>query len=118
MNNFIKITKMLLRNPIWASKITYIPRTKSINGVRSSFEDGTSVSLTGVVRKISKNLIDNVNILPTDIEICIDSATLQQAPTKTDQFDIDNKRYKVVDIYELGIIDNKPSAYQIILRLA
>ena len=118
MNKFIKITKLLLRNPIWASSIEYIPRIKSVDGVRSSYSDGKSITLMGVVRKISKNLIDNVNIMPTDLEICIDSETLQTKPSKSDQILIDKQRYKIIDIYELGIIDNKPSAFQIILRLA
>lgn len=72
MNAFLKVTNLLLKNPMWASSITYIPRINSGSAVRTVYTDGESKTFLGVVRRINKNLYKDEQILPTDSSIVVD----------------------------------------------
>lgn len=118
MNKFKNLAGKLLKNPLWSSKIVYnqvemqdmglaVPKRKVITN---------SIEMLCVIRSVSKNLIDNEKILNTDSSFVIDSLTL--IPNKEDLIEVDEKTYKIVTIIPLGILDNEPTAYEIVMRLA
>lgn len=117
MNKFSKLTQKLVNNSLWCSTITYIPRTKIVNGVNYTYEEQQSIDLKVVITQIDKNLIDNTNILPTDLTFVVAKLDLPN-PTIDDYVIYNDKKYKIVNIRELGILNNEPVGYSLIIRLA
>lgn len=77
MNKFTKLAKTLIQNKLWCSKIQYVKRKYRVDKLTSHCYETETIYFTGVIKSVSKNLIDNVNILRTDTSIVIDSITLR-----------------------------------------
>lgn len=116
MNKFKLLAKKLLGNSLWNSEFTLIPRVKIKNGINNSYEELEPIVFKGVVGIIDKNLIDNINIFTTDEVIYIDSLTT--VPKIDDIIIILDKKYKIIKISPLGVLNNDPALYQIVIRLA
>lgn len=116
MNKFQHLTKKLIQNSLWCSTLTYIPRTTIKTGVQNTYVEGQSIELKTVVSNVDKNLIDNVNILSTDLQFVVDKLSLSN-PTIIDLVEYNNQTYKIIQIKPLGILNNDPVGFQIIIRL-
>lgn len=117
MNKFSKITKKLINNPLWCNQITYIPRIKVVDGVSYTYQEQQSIELKVVITQIDKNLIDNTNILPTDLSFVVAKLDLSN-PTIDDYIIYNEKKYKIVQINEIGVLNNESVGYTLIIRLA
>jgi len=117
MNKFKKLTNKLLNIPLWSSTLTYIPRITNKVGPNNSFLEGESKTFSAVVTSVNKNIVDNTNILLTDLTLIVDSLTIE-APSKNDLIIYNDKTYNIVQIKPLGILNNDPVGFQIIMRLA
>lgn len=116
-NKFQKITQKLVNNSLWCSTITYIPRISVKNGLENTFEEQESITLKVVVTSVDKNLVDNTNILPTDLQFLVDNLSLPE-PKITDLVKFNDKLYKIVQIIPIGVLNNISIAYKLIIRLA
>lgn len=116
--SFIKLAKTLIQNKMWASQIEYFKRERIQNGISFTYKDNGSLTFTVVIRSVSKALVDNVNILNTDVSIVLDAISLNASPTIDDLINIDGSTYKIVQIKPLGTLNNQPVAYELIIRLA
>ena len=117
MNKFQTLAKNLLKNPLWSSDIQYIPIISTKNGIKNTFSQGTSINCKGVISSVSKDLIDGINVLTTDIS-CIVSSLDIQTPSKNDLIKINDKKYKIVIIKQLGFLNNTTTVFEFIIRLA
>jgi hypothetical protein len=118
MNKFKNLAGKLLKNPLWSSKIKYYQVEMQKTGIAMPEKPliKNVVDILCVIGSVSKNLVDNEKIFNTDSSIVIDSLTL--VPSKYDFVEINNERYKIVAIMPLGIMDNEPTAFEIVLRVA
>lgn len=116
--SFIKLAKTLIQNKMWASQIEYFKRERIPNGISFTYKDNGTLKFTVVIRSVSKALVDNVNILNTDVSIVLDAISLNASPTIDDLININGSTYKIVQIKPLGTLNNKPVAYELIIRLA
>lgn len=118
MNKFKNLAKKLIQNPLWTNKITFYQIELKDNGVVKPKEKiiKNKIEMMCVISKVSKNLVDNEKIFNTDQAITIDSITL--IPNKEDIIEINGIKYKIVMINPLGLLDNEPTAYEIIMRQA
>ena len=112
-----KITQKLINKSIWCNTITYIPRTKIVNGLTFSYEEGQSIELKVVISELDKNLIDNDKILPTDLGFMVARLDLSN-PTIDDLVIFNEKKYRIILIKEIANLNNTPLGYQFVIRLA
>lgn len=118
MNKFKSLANKLISNSLWCSNITYKMYQKIRNQLTQTIVLRKSVDMKVVVKSVNHNLVDNVNIFTSDKSIVIDNTTLQRNPSKYDIVIINQQQHKIVGIYPLGTLNNQPTAYQIILRIA
>lgn len=118
MNKFKKLAANLIKNKLWCSKIFYKKTEAKSKGVGLPVEyvDIETISLNVVIRNVSKNLIDNVNIFSTDKSFVVDALTI--IPKAEDYVIINNIKHKIVYIQPLGELSNEPTAYEITMRVA
>ena len=117
MNKFQHLTKKLIQNSLWCSTLTYIPRTCIKNGIENTFINGTSIELKVVVSNINKNLVDNINLFNTDLTFIVDKLSLQN-PSKYDLIQYNGETYKIVELKPIGILNNEPVGWSLIIRLS
>lgn len=118
MNKFKNLANKLIKNSLWCSEIVYVVTQEESDGpgLPVTYGDISRKLLKVVIKKVSKNLVDNVNVFSTDKSMVIDALTV--VPKKQDYVEIAAEKYKIVSIYPLGIMSNEPTAYELILRLA
>lgn len=119
MNKFKNLASKLIKNKLWCSEISYIVTSRDEStrpGFPTSWLVSKRIALKVVIKSVSKNLVDNVNIFNTDSSIVIDATTL--IPKPQDYIVIKTQRWKIVAIIPLGVMDNEPTAYEIVMRLA
>ena len=117
MNKFQKLTQKLINMPLWTTSITYIPRSVEKDGLVNTFIENTPINLNIVLKSLDKSLIDNTYIFPTDLTFVVDKLSIGN-PTKNDLIIYNNQTYKIVEIHELGVLNNEQVGYEIIIRLA
>lgn len=119
MNKFKKLAANLIKNKLWCSEITYVVTEKveaEKVGMPIQYVDSTEIQIKVVIKNVSKNLIDNINVLNTDKSFVLDALTV--VPKIQDYIILDGKRHKIVTINPLGTLDNEATAYEIVMRLA
>ena len=121
MNKFKNLTSKLIQNKLWANRIRYIKMEyEEVDlGMPQNLIIDEVIEIFGIVKNVSKNLVDNVNIFTTDASIVIDVKTLGRAPSKQDLVVINaDEEWKIIAINALGMMDNEPAAYEIVIRVA
>jgi hypothetical protein len=118
MNKFLKLTQLLVRNKLWFSELEYFKIKTITNVISDQAEIEFSTKLKVVVKTVDKSFIDNVNILSTDLSFVIDFASLNFEPKTGDLVKLNETKYKVILCKPLGIINNTPTAMEIVIRLA
>lgn len=128
MNKLKKLAGRLIENKLWASKIVYVVTMEEDAdgiGLPKKWGDYSRLTWNVIIKKVSKNLVDNEKILNTDESIVISNSTYfvdgvetPLIPKVQDYIVRDLKKYKIVAIFPLGILDNDPTAYEIVMRLA
>lgn len=118
MNKFKNLASKLIKNKLWCSSLTYVitKRESSGPGLPSDIIDDSSFTLNAVIKSVSKSLIDNVLIFNSDMSFVIDSISV--TPKKDDYIIISGNKWKIVMITPLGLLNNEPTAYELIIRLA
>lgn len=117
MNKFQKLTQKLINMPLWTTSITYIPRSIEKDGLTNKFVENTPINLNIVLTKLDKSLIDNTYTLPTDLSFVVDKLSVG-IPTKNDLIIYNNQTYKIIQIRELGVLNNDPIGYELIIRMS
>lgn len=117
MNKFSKLTQKLVNNSLWCSTITYIPRSIEKDGLVNTFIENTPINLNIVLKSLDKSLIDNTYVFPTDLSFVVDKLSIGN-PTKNDLIIYNNQTYKIVEIHELGVLNNEPIGYELIIRMS
>lgn len=118
MNKFKKLASKLIQNKLWCSEIVYVITEKEENGpgLPVTWGEISRKLMNVVIKSVSKNLVDNVNIFNTDSSFVLDAITI--TPKKEDYIVIKGETYKIVAITPLGTMSNEPTAYEIVMRLA
>lgn len=118
MNKFKNLTAKLIKNTLWSSNIIYVVTQEEDNGIGlpKSWGDISRLSMKAIVKKVSKNLVDNEKIVNTDESFIIDA--LSFVPKIQDKIERGEATYKIVAIFPLGILSDEPTAYEIVARLA
>ena len=118
MNKFKNLASKLLKNKLWCSNITYIITQKESHGpgMPVYYGESSRITMKVVIKNVSKNLVDNVNIFNTDSSFVMDAMTL--TPKQQDKILIEENTWKIVSIIPLGTLSNEPTAYEIVMRLA
>lgn len=118
MNKFKKLASKLIQNKLWCSEIVYVITEKEENGpgLPISWVEISRKVMKVVIKSVSKNLVDNVNIFNTDSSFVMDATSL--SPKKEDYIVIKGETWKIVSIIPLGTMSNEPTAYEIVMRLA
>lgn len=71
---------------------------------------------SGFVKRVSSNLVDNVNIFNTDLDVIFSAEIL--VPSTKDLVSFAGNTYKIISVLPLGILDNETTLYELIVRLA
>lgn len=118
MNKFKKLASKLIQNKLWCSEIIYVVTEKEENGpgLPVTWGDISRKLMKVVIKSVSKNLVDNVNIFNTDSSFVMDATSI--TPKKEDRIVINGDTWKIVSIIPLGMMSNEPTAYEIVMRLA
>lgn len=118
MNRFKKLASRLLQNKLWCSEIIYVVTQPEQDGpgLPIVYGDISRKMMKVIIKSVSKNLVDNVNILNTDSSFTIDVGTL--IPKPQDYIVIGQDEWKIVAIIPLGIINNEPTLHEVVMRLA
>lgn len=118
MNKFKNLSSKLIKNQLWCSEIEYIVTEKvaSSPGLPISYAPSTTISLKVIIKSVSKNLVDNVKVFSSDSSFVMDALTL--VPKIQDYVIISSKKWKIVSINPLGILNNEPTAFELVIRQA
>lgn len=117
MNKFLKLTQTLIKNKLWASEVEFY-KVKLIGEV-SPVKEITFVSkLVSVIKNVDKSLVDGINVLNTDYSLVIDALSLNVIPETNDILKLNGESYKIIYCKPLGILENQPTAYELVFRLA
>lgn len=118
MNKFKKLASKLIQNKLWCSEIIYVVTEKEENGpgLPVTWGEASRKTMNVVIKSVSKNLVDNVDIFNTDSSFVMDATSI--VPKKEDKIEIKGDTWKIVAIIPLGTMSNEPTAFEIVMRLA
>lgn len=118
MNKFKKLASKLIQNTLWCSEIIYVVTEKEEigPGLPAAWAEASRSTMKVVIKSVSKNLVDNVNIFNTDSSFVMDATSI--VPKKEDRIIINEDTWKIVSLIPLGTMSNEPTAFEIIMRLA